>query len=184
VSPPFPIPSFLRHLPVNSRGWPVPFFALDPENLARIDNAKLRRAVVERRCWICGHKLRRQVWFVLGPAQVATRRYREPPVHAGCARFAVTVCPFLTHPDYRRQTATDVQLPHAVVNPGCFALWRTDLWLLAEHGQLAVGDPTAPVRWVSCGGPASHAQVLAAFDPYRPLLDAADFEAAMRWLPR
>jgi hypothetical protein len=93
------VPPPLRHLPLNIRGYPVPWFAVHLEQVSISDPAKRRRAIAERLFGICGRPLgHRRLCFVLGPARAVTRVVQEPPSHPGCAWFAVKTCPFMRAP--------------------------------------------------------------------------------------
>ena len=122
-----PLPRRMRNLPRDPRGVPIPWFAgRDADGHLRftiLDRARWRDAVENRRCWICGAPLGRYYTFVLGPVQTVTRTVTEPPMHRGCAEYAVRVCPFLSNP--ARERFDGVASPNgAPVNPGMFALWR------------------------------------------------------------
>jgi hypothetical protein len=141
------VPAQLRHLPLNSRGYPVPWFAAYPERVAVFDPAKRRRAIAERLCWICGRPLGQRIrWFVLDPAQAVTRVVQAPPSHPGCALFAVRTCPFIRTADYR---CSDVE-EHGPPSPGCFAVWRTDAYAVDGVGRVLIGAPET-VTWFHHG---------------------------------
>jgi hypothetical protein len=175
----------MRSLPVNAQGYPVPYFARDPERLSRVDPGKRWWAVARRRCWSCGKRLVSSATFVLGPAQALSRETTEPPAHRACAGFTIRTCPFLTNPRYQRSGAS--AHAQAAQNPGCFALWTTREYRFDDdadepHLRLMVGDPL-DVAWFCQGRRATRAEVLQAFKIDRPLglkLDARTLE----WLPR
>ena len=51
-------PARIKALPVDHRGFPVPWFVQwydDTPNFLVVDHRKLRPAVEKRLCWICGH---------------------------------------------------------------------------------------------------------------------------------
>jgi hypothetical protein len=184
------LPPSMRLLTVNHQGYPVPWFAYSPEKLTVIDKHKKRRAIEERRCWICGGALSRRLSFVLGPAQTITRTTTEPPSHRACAEFAVIACPFLRNPQRRRSSEPDDPAVHALHNPGCFAVWTTDSYETDSYEldaacRVIVGEPMA-VAWFHRGKPASRRQVLQAIGIYRLQFreeDAMRVDALMRWLP-
>jgi hypothetical protein len=129
-------PAFLRHLPLNGRGW----FAVHLERVTVLDPAKRRRALAERLCWICGRPFgHRRLCFVLSPAQAATRVVQEPPSHPGCALFAVRTCPFMRAPDYQRSDTDPVE--HGLHNPGCFVVWRTDAYAVDGDERVQLVRP-------------------------------------------
>ena len=176
------VPPQLRHLPLNSRGYPVPWFAVHPERVTVLDPAKRRRAITERLCWICGRPLgHRLLCFVLGPAQAVTRVVQEPPSHPGCAWFAAKTCPFMLTADYRPSDIDPAE--HRLHNPGCFVVWRTDAYAVDGEGRVLIGPPET-VTWFHQGRAATRTEVLDALEVYRPHLDVAHIEQLMPWLPR
>src|SRR4029077_8964998 len=96
-----PLPERMRHLPVNSKGYPVPWFVAwvdgQPEFRA-MDGAKFRRAIREKLCWVCGGKLGVYVCLVAGPMCGINRTSSEPPCHLECAQWSARNCPFLSNP--------------------------------------------------------------------------------------
>ena len=66
-----PMPHGVKNLPVDPiRGYPVPWFVgwIDGKPEFRcMDPAKLKLAITERRCWVCGERLDNRATFVIGP---------------------------------------------------------------------------------------------------------------------
>jgi hypothetical protein len=92
----------MRHLPIDERGYPVPWFVAwlpdgKPEFRA-MDRTKWFRAIREKLCWVCGGKLGVNVCFVAGPMCGINRTSSEPPSHLECARYSSRNCPFLNNP--------------------------------------------------------------------------------------
>lgn len=86
------LPVRLRKLPVDARGYPVPWFVdwiEGPEGrvpeFRAMDPRKWVRAVKERLCWVCGEALGRWLVFPIGPMCAITRTTAEPPSHLDCA---------------------------------------------------------------------------------------------------
>lgn len=205
------IPDRLRKLPVDARGYPVPFFVawIDGKPDHRIvDPAKFRVCIRKHRCWICGRSLGKFATFTIGPMCVVNRTSGEPPAHQECARFAVRACPFLTLPRAVRRDAklpdqTTVHpdmLPH---NPGAMILWTTDEWAEQLGSQsshsvpvVAFGEPSRVSFWCE-GRTATRAELLAALEKGLPELQrladleggdaparmADQVEAALFWFP-
>ena len=102
------MPERMRDLPVDSRGYPVPWFVAwqdgKPEFRA-MDGDKFRRAVKEKLCWVCGARLGVHMTFVAGPMCGINRTASEPPCHADCAVWSATNCPFLANPRAVRREA-------------------------------------------------------------------------------
>lgn len=123
-------PVTMEHLPVDERGYIVPFFVLWRDGRPQfeaIDPDKYAACVRDDLCWLCGHKLLRRRAFVLGPMCVVNRVSAEPPSHVTCAEYALQVCPFLTMPLAKRvPVPEDAIMPAGEMitrNPGAAVLW-------------------------------------------------------------
>ncbi len=100
-----PLPPRLRKLPLDARGYPVPWFVAwvdgpdGPESVPDfrvVDARKFSPAVKLKLCWICGEPLGRWLAFPIGPMCAITRTISEPPSHLECVEWSVRNCPFLT----------------------------------------------------------------------------------------
>jgi hypothetical protein len=186
-----PPPPRIARLPVDKRGFPVPFFvewiAGEPD-FRVMDQQKFARAVREKLCWVCGDKLGAHMTFVVGPMCGINRTSSEPPAHHDCAHWSARNCPFLARPHMTRR---ETQLPEGAHvgeaaldrNPGVTLLWTTKAYeLFKAPGASAVGylirmgDPER-IEWWSEGRPATRAEVTASIEGGLPaLLDACDKE--------
>src|SRR6516164_3611940 len=96
-----PLPDKLKHLPIDERGYPVPWFVdwVDgkPEFRA-MDGRKFRDAIKKRLCWVCGDRLGINLAFLAGPMCGINRTSAEPPSHYICAAWSARNCPFLNNP--------------------------------------------------------------------------------------
>lgn len=193
-----PLPPRMRGLRRDHRGFVIPFFVawLDdndrevmPPNgrpdFRVLSPARMRDCIRFKLCWCCGHKLGVRMVFAIGPMCVATRTTMEPPAHYDCAKYSVTVCPFLSNPAMRRH---EKDMPDGHWAPG-FAIARnpgvTALWVCRDYktfrvkertgegeggGQLIeVGDPDR-VEWWARGREATRAEVEASIEGGLPLL--------------
>lgn len=170
----------MRGLPLNDKGYPVPWFVdwIDgkPEFRA-MDPRKWRRAVKDRLCWLCGEKLGRYMAFVAGPMCGVNRTSSEPPSHRDCALYAARACPFLTLPRALRRDAglpEHVQTRGAAMtennivggiaitrNPGVAMVWTTERYDVYRAGNgmlIKMGEP-ATVEWFAEGRPATRDEV-------------------------
>lgn len=152
-----PLPPYMMDLPIDSRGFPVPWFTpkVNGEwDFQAVSVGKAEEAMQKHICWICGKKMFRNMAFVLGPMCAVNRVSSEPASHVECAEFAVKACPFLTKPRMRRSPKEDgPPVPGIMIerNPGVCLIWitrkykpfRTKTGLLVE-----VGDPIrTPTAW-------------------------------------
>jgi hypothetical protein len=193
-----PLPERMSDLPVDERGFPVPWFVAwfdgKPEFRA-MDGLKWIRAVREHLCWVCGGRL--GVWqtFVLGPMCGINRTTVEPPCHLECARWSARNCPFLARPHMVRREdglpedreVGGISIPR---NPGVALLWTARSFEIFEDDAgkplIHVHNPEA-VEWWAEGRPATRAEVAHSVDTGIPLLiDACQMggEEAMADLAR
>jgi hypothetical protein len=154
-----PLPVQMRLLPLDPRGFPVPWFVsmVDGEwNFQAVDPAKIRRAFQRSTCWICGAKLHKNKAFVIGPMCAITRTTSEPPSHCECASFAVKACPFLARPRMRRMPQGDnADAPGIMLsrNPGVSLIWVCRNFSAFQaapgdhHVLFKVGDPVRIEAW-------------------------------------
>lgn len=167
------LPQRMRHLPVDERGFCVPWFVPykdgKPEFRA-MDPEKRANAVKFKFCWVCGGRLGRFMTFVAGPMCGINRASAEPPCHIECARWSARNCPWLNNPDADRRVDEVVtndmsKCPGIAVarNPGVIMLWTTRTYsVFPDHKgnyMLMFGNPVEPVEWYRCGKPATRVQV-------------------------
>jgi hypothetical protein len=193
-----PMPDRIKRLPVDARGYPVPWFVdwLDgvPEFRA-FDPAKWKRAVKERLCYVCGQRLGAYLTFVVGPMCGINRTTTEPPDHYECAIWAARNCPFLTRPHAHRREdgvmldAKSLGGSSIKRNPGVVLLWVTrsyEIWRPAKDELLIeIGDPVR-VEWYAEGRAATRAEVEESVRTGLPLLEeiARTQQGAMEVLHR
>jgi hypothetical protein len=82
-------PPAIQALPLDRRGFPVPWFIkwFDGQPDFRVaDREKMALAVRHGRCWICGKPMGRMKCFVIGPMCAVNRISSEPPSHPRPAR--------------------------------------------------------------------------------------------------
>lgn len=156
------MPAAIARLPVH-RGYPVPWFVASVSgepDFRIVDPEKIQRAVLDRRCWICGRQLLEPpafFAFVIGPMCAVNRISSEPPSHVACADWSARACPFLTRPHMERREGG---LPEALAapagtmirrNPGVALVWLTRKYELVRDHQggvlFRVGDPVAVRRF-------------------------------------
>lgn len=176
-----PLPPRIAKLPLDPRGYPIPWFVADVDgkrDFRVADGAKRVRAVKERLCWLCGEKLGRYLAFVIGPMCAVNRNTSEPPCHRDCAEFAVQACPFLILPqaEYRRANLPEdvKQQPHGIAgNPGASCIWIAETFrpYNVEGGWLIRLGPAKDVSWWANGKPATREQIVESFERRLPALE-------------
>lgn len=177
------LPPYIATLPVEGRGYPVPWFVskLDGEwEFRAVDPRKIEEAHERGLCWICGKRIALGVSraFVIGPMCAVNRISAEPPSHLSCARFAVAACPFLTKPMAKRRPMGDEHahgVPAGIMierNPGVTLIWlcRTYRTQREPGGLLFRIGPPLRLEWYAEGRAATRAEVLASVDSGTPIL--------------
>lgn len=164
------LPDAMRFLPVDARGYPVPQFVawVDGEpDFRLIKPGWLKKCVENNLCWLCGGKLARRKFFVIGPMCCITHSNSEPPSHRGCAEFAVKNCPFLTRPlAVRREDGLpdDTYMVGNPIlrNPGVAAIWETPSYRVMKvpNGYMIHIGPCEGVSFWREGRSATRAEVL------------------------
>lgn len=183
------MPSQIAALPHDERGYPVPWFVawIDGKPVFPVaDQRKVVLAVRDKRCWVCGEPMGRNLAFVIGPMCTVNRVSAEPPCHLECGLFSARACPFLTKPNMRRMDVSgivDTQNPGGTMihrNPGVVCVWSTRFMKMTPAGKgviFRIGDPTR-VDWFAEGRPATREEVLVSMESGLPALrKIADDEA-------
>lgn len=140
-----PLTDRIAKLPVDERGYPIPFFVAAPNGKVdfRIaDGRKWKACVQMNLCWCCGQRLGAHLAFPIGPMCAITRTTAEPPSHLDCAEWSVKGCPFLSKPQMVRrdpESAKEIAKDGAGImierNPGVTCIWVTkDFRRFADGG--------------------------------------------------
>lgn len=187
-----PLTPRIAKLPVDERGYPVPFFVqwVDEKNeptepgvgrpeFRMMDPKKWKQCVVGKLCWVCGEPLGVYQAFPIGPMCTVNRVSSEPPSHLDCAQWSMKGCPFLSRPNMvrREDELTKANKPNVAGvmierNPGVMAIWVTRGYKVfkATNGYLLqIGDPFE-VTWYTQGRPATREEVAKAIDDGLPTL--------------
>ena len=185
------IPDRIKHLPLDERGYPIPWFVAwfdGKPDFRVIDGEKLVRAVKQKLCWICGERMGQHLAFLIGPMCAINRTISEPPLHRECAEFSARVCQFLSLPKKTRdeeaipvgtQDAASVGLKR---NPGAVCLWMTKSYrpFKVENGVLFEIGPPDEIHWYAHGRTATRAEVIESIETGLPLLqDIATKESVL-----
>jgi hypothetical protein len=192
----------LKALPIDERGYPVPFFvqwvkgpkdkpeyAEPGEGIPEFriaSQVSLLACIRDHVCWVCGQKLGVHRAYVVGPMCIINRTSAEPPSHVECAEWSVRGCPFLTRPNMvrREDEVTDAAVDNVAGimikrNPGVTIIWhvRNVLHMWRDpNGRILfdIGDPES-VRWFKEGRKATNEECIEAIDTgLQSLLDLAE----------
>jgi hypothetical protein len=179
-----PVPLRMRGLPLDERGYPVPYFVewIDGKPDFRV-TSQVKRVDCWRfkKCWLCGKPLGRFMSAVIGPMCVITRTSSEPFSHRDCCEFAVKACPFLSIPSAKRREACLPENDHCpgdpiLRNPGVAAIYATENPFPFGTGDgnflFNVGDPLG-VTWWAEGRLATREEVLYSIETGLPALEEA-----------
>ena len=176
------LPAQMRQLPVDHRGFPVPYFVAWEDGkpvFPAMDRRKFQLALHQKRCWVCGGKLFANKAFVIGPMCCVNRINSEPPSHVECAEFSAKNCPFLSRPMAKRTFEGDrTQVAGIMIdrNPGVVAVWVTDRFKPFDAGNGTLFDlgPPKRLQFYALGRIATDAEIRQSVETGLPLLmDAA-----------
>lgn len=183
------VPSRIKKLQKNEKGYPVPWFVqwIDGKPDFRVmDSNKWIAAVKLKLCWTCGEPMGKFKAFVIGPMCAVNRTSSEPPSHRECAEFSARACPFLTEPKRVRreagmppgwETVGGVSIRR---NPGVALVWITKSYkVFRAPGQegvkvgvlIEIGDPVKTL-WFAEGREATYAEVMESIKTGLPLLQS------------
>lgn len=190
-----PLPRRMLKLPVEERGYPVPWFVQwigGKPDFRVMDATKRVRAVNQKLCWLCGEPLGQYMAFLIGPMCAINEISAEPPSHRDCARFAVKACPFLAMPKMvRRESGLPADWSDEVGgvmlkrNPGVTLLWITKGYRVIKDGAgfvLHIGKP-CDVAWYKEGRFATRAEAQQSIESGLPALQEpleAETDAKLR----
>jgi hypothetical protein len=193
-----PLPVQMKNLPVDARGFPVPWFVewfhkdgtpfqhvdapIRPEDgdypdFRVVDARKKARAVRYKLCWVCGGALGVFKAFVIGPMCAVNRTSGEPPAHRDCGIFSAQGCPFLTKPGVERRVNnlpadSSIHPGNLDRNPGVAMVWITKSYKVHqdEDGVLfRIGEPEE-IFFFAEGRIATRKQIMHSIDTGMPFL--------------
>jgi hypothetical protein len=177
------MPSRIMKLRVDKRGYPVPKFVQDVKgepDFRVVNRTFLSLAIRHKLCWLCGEPLGRFQCFAIGPMCAINRVSSEPPSHKECCEFAVQACPFLVHPNRKRNSddlPEQTENPAGVMierNPGVTLLWVTESYRTFRPGGsdgllIKIGDPVE-TQWWAHGRHATREEIMHSINTGLPAL--------------
>jgi hypothetical protein len=151
----------IAKLPLDERGYPVPFFVEWPggkPDFRFASGSKRLRCVEDNLCWVCGEKMGTHKVFVIGPMCGVNLVSSEPPSHLDCARWSVKACPFLLNPNQKRREnevtrVNEQNIPGIMIkrNPGVMAMWVTKSYKRFSDNRggwlIRIGQPEEVSWW-------------------------------------
>lgn len=178
-----PIPR-IAALPVDSRGYPVPFFVQKmPDgnwDFRIADSRKLQACLTLGLCWVCGQAMGKFKTFTIGPMCGINRTTAEPPEHKDCAEWSVKNCPFMTRPHMVRREDELTRAGEEGVagimikrNPGVMLVWTTTTFRPFSDGRggrlFEIGEPLE-LSWWREGRKATRAEIIESIESGLPRL--------------
>jgi hypothetical protein len=185
------LPARMRKLPVDARGYPVPYFVAwfdasggatrrgeGSPDFRLVHPRTIATCHTDRLCWVCGETLGSYKSFVIGTMNALGRTCSEPPSHTDCADFSARACPFLIHPKEKRR---EHRIPGSWHKPegetiACHPRMAL-VWTVKRYGVLRVNDAILfdigtpeQVRWYTEGRLATRAEVIASIESGLPRL--------------
>jgi hypothetical protein len=177
------MPTRIKRLPISERGYPIPWFVPWEDGVPltqAADPRKLRLALTQHLCWICGEALGVFKCFIIGPMCAVNRITSEPPNHRECAEYAVRTCPFLVKPNMKRNPVDDdrKQEPAGIMierNPGVCLIWVTRSYrrFTPRGGGVlfSLNDPVE-LAWYREGRTATRPEIVDSIESGMPILMA------------
>jgi hypothetical protein len=178
-----PLPVRMMHLPVDERGYVVPWFVAwvdgKPE-FRTMDAQKWMQAVRHKLCWVCGTRLGAYLTFVIGPMCLINLTNSEPPSHLQCATWSAINCPFLSRPRMVRREndmPAEAEGPAGIGilrNPGACAVYVVQGYRIfrdaAGKPLVRMPEEHTSIEWYAEGRKATRAQVQRSIDTGLPIL--------------
>jgi hypothetical protein len=182
----------IRSLPINSKGYPIPFFVSYVNGLPdfrMVDEKKYMQCVANNVCYICGQPMGRHKSFVAGSLMLVNKMNVEPPMHHDCATYAVKACPFMLLPKSVRRTAgmpeeaiqmQGIQLPD---NPGVAVIYTVPIYrfTMGQHGAMFHLPDDGVAEWYTEGRLCTREEAVRflaeAIERMRTALDPAEWDA-------
>ena len=178
-----PLPPRMRHLPVDARGYVIPWFVAWVDGVPEfraMDPRKWMAAVKQKLCWVCGTSLGAYQAFVVGPMCLVSLTSREPPSHLQCATWSAQNCPFLSRPHMvrRENDLPETAIPPAGIgitrNPGVTAVYVTRGFRIFndDKGQplLRMSEEWTAIEWWAEGRKATREEIEHSIDTGIPIL--------------
>jgi hypothetical protein len=140
--------------------------------LGAIDADRTRRALLERRCGVCGRPLGDRLVLLARESDLRRQRVSEPALHPVCAAYTMDACPMIAgRLEHYRSSPVPlapgmVRAPDSALRTGAdaeawYAVWLRRYTIVVDHGGLAAsyaGDTPLRIRLVGRRPPAGDTQ--------------------------
>lgn len=127
------IPSFLKHLKINDKGYPIPFFVAYVDgkpDFRLLDPKKQHYCIHQKLCAICGKKLfKDSYYFISGPIGYTNGVSTDPAMHRECAEYSINVCP---HLHFEKSERRDKGIEHLKNEQDCMLEQKPPMILLVK----------------------------------------------------
>jgi len=143
-------------------GFPVPFTVLVDlvtgiPDFTATDMERWYAAVSERLCGVCGTPLDYWIWFIGGPQSMEIRSFFDPGMHEECARYALSVCPYLSglkgyRPAPRQHEGAVIEVKHNVVDSPDICLGNTRDFVFDIPSKIITAAPFTSIETFSRKG--------------------------------
>lgn len=132
----FDLPPIMKHLKLDERGYPIPFFVpiVNGKPEFRYQDGKKQKLALEKKlCSICGKKLYKgSYWIITGPIGFNNCVASDPPMHEDCARFSLMACPHIAYQYADRRTEAPVDAPQLSEKPSEIILIQANKYRVVE----------------------------------------------------
>lgn len=143
----FEIPDFLSHLPVDERGYPIPYFAPvvnGKPDFRLLDKEKFDICTQYNKCAVCGRKLLKKLYyFIAGPQGAKNKISTDPPMHKECSGFSLAACP---HLHFEKAERRQINLPNGTVvdNPTQVLEKPSTMFLICADSFKVINNKALP----------------------------------------
>lgn len=137
----YPIPHIMRNLPIDDRGYVIPYFTPIVNGVPDFryqDEKKRQNCFNYNLCSICGKKLIPRIfWFISGPLGLKNKTASDAPMHEECARYSINVCPHMIFQKAERRSEGGPHTPEPFLmtdKPETLYLIKADKYRLINYG--------------------------------------------------
>src|SRR5262245_50236809 len=155
----------MKSRPRDARGYPIPYqqarAADGTPDFRTLDTHKTAECVREKRCGMCGRRLKGDVAFIGGPLCYVNRMFLDAAMHYAGAVYAMTTCPHLSSATgrYAAPRPSDavgrrtIELASGTKVDRFMIGRNTGFGLVTHQGEVLIkAEPWLSVEWWRNGG--------------------------------